>query len=500
MNKQQLDHLYYNTKELKLPLDLGIKIPFDSEVRTFDEVFYKSGVKKHLVANNKLGRDGYNLVSMLKLVLFCNMINIYSLRDMAKAAENDIRIMWLTDEITPSHQAIGNFINNHLSKNIKEIFKELNQYIIKEENIDQDIIFIDGTKIESAANKYTFVWRGSIEKFEEKLHKKITKLIISLNKEYSPYGIIFNEAKKYKVSYLKKIKVFLNEEITSNKIQFVHGKGKRKTALQRHFEKTDEYITKLNEYQTHLEIMGPTRNSYSKTYHDATFMRMKEDHMQNQQLKPGYNLQIGVSDEYIIHLMMSSERSDFNTFIPFLEGYKDTYGKYPKYPVADSGYGSLYNYRYLKLNEMELYQKYGMYEKDTSDKKYLKDEYRPHNYIKLGDKSYQTKSGEVLVYQYTDKYNKDYYYSKKLDKIKMIHEENLGYQKEAIKNLKSELGIELRVQRSIQVEGALGVIKENYGIRRFRRKGMLKVELEMTLTAIGYNLLKFHNKRYRIIE
>src|SRR5690554_1550177 len=129
------------------------------------------------------------------------------------------------------------------------------------------------------------IWRGSIEKFEEKLHKKITKLIISLNKEYSPYGIIFNEAKKYKVSYLKKIKVFLNEEITSNKIQFVHGKGKRKTALQRHFEKTDEYITKLNEYQTHLEIMGPTRNSYSKTDHDATFMRMKEDHMQNQQLK-----------------------------------------------------------------------------------------------------------------------------------------------------------------------------------------------------------------------
>src|SRR5690554_2389561 len=191
MQIQQLHHLYYNVKELKLPLDLGIKIPFDSEVRTFDEVFNKSGVKKHLVAN-KFGRDGYNLVSMLKIVLFCNMINIYSLRDMEQAAKNDIRLMWLIDEIKPSHQAIGNFINNHLSKNIKEIFKELNEYIINVENVDQDVIFIDGTKIESKANKYTFVWRGSVEKFEAKLHLKISKLIKKLNKEYNPTNISFD--------------------------------------------------------------------------------------------------------------------------------------------------------------------------------------------------------------------------------------------------------------------------------------------------------------------
>lgn len=499
MNSKQIYHLHYNAKELKLPLDLGIKIPFDSEVRTFDEVFDKSGVKKHLIAN-ELGRDGYNLVSMLKLVLFCNMINIYSLRDMEKAAKNDIRIMWLTDEITPSHQAIGNFINKHLTTSLKDIFKELNDYIIKNDNVNTDIIYIDGTKIESAANKYTFVWRGAVEKFESKLHLKITKLIKKLNKEYNPSGISFNEYDLYELNYLENIKMFLEKQIGLSNPVFVYGSGKRKTSLQRFYEEISEYITKLKEYKNHLEIMGKTRNSYSKTDHDATFMRMKEDYMQNQQLKPGYNLQIGVSDEYIMHLMISSERSDFNTFIPFLEGYKDIYDKYPKYPVADSGYGSLENYRYLKLNGMELYQKYTMYEKDTSDKKYLNDEYRPHNLINIGEKKYQTKSGEVLFYTHTDKFNKDYYYSAKLGKNKMIHEENLNYQKEAIKNLKSEFGIELRVQRSIQVEGAFGVIKENYGIRRFRRKGNLKVWLEMTLTAIGYNLLKFHNKRYKIIE
>ena len=146
MQTKQLHHNYYNAKELKLPLDLGIKIPFDSEARTFDEVFNKSGVSKYLVTKEK-GRIGYNLVSMLKLVLFCNMINIYSLRDMENAAQNDIRIMWLTDEISPSHTTIMNFINEHLSKNIKEIFYELNRYIIENDNVNTDNVYIDGTKI-----------------------------------------------------------------------------------------------------------------------------------------------------------------------------------------------------------------------------------------------------------------------------------------------------------------------------------------------------------------
>lgn len=428
MTTKQLTQPYYNAKQLIMPLDLGIKIPFDSEARTFDEVFYKSGVEKYLISNDK-GRLGYNLVSMLKLVLFCNMINVYSLRGMENAVRNDIRLMWLTDEIKPSHQAIGNFINNHLSKSIDDIFKEINNYIINTDNVNTEVLYIDGTKIESKANKYTFVWRGAVEKFEAKLHLKITKLIKSLNKEYNPYSISFDYFDIYETNYLIKIKTFIEKEIKDNKITFIYGSGKRKTAQQRFFELIDEYINKLNEYDEHLKRMGKDRNSYSKTDHDATFMRLKEDYMQNQQLKPAYNLQIGVSDEYILSLIISQERSDFNTYIPFLEHYYKMYNKYPKYPVADSGYGSLYNYRYTKLNGMELFQKYTMYEKDTKDKKYLSDEYRPHNLIKLGDKSYKTKSGEILEYKYTDKFGKDYYYSKSLDGHKVIHEENLNYQK-----------------------------------------------------------------------
>lgn len=253
--------------------------------------------------------------------------------------------MWLTDELKPSHQAISRFINEHLQVSIKDIFIHLNKYIIEREQIDINKVFIDGTKIESVANKYTFVWRGSIEKFELKLHLKVTKLIKQMNKEYEYLNVSFSEHERYEVSYLERIKLFLDNLVISNDVEFVYGSGKRKTMIQRHIEAIEECIDKLKEYQMHLNIMGKNRNSYSRKDHDATFMRLKEDHMRNEQLKPAYNLQIGVSDEYIINLMISQDRNDMNTFIPFLESFKNEYNYYPKYPVADSGYGSFNNYK-----------------------------------------------------------------------------------------------------------------------------------------------------------
>src|SRR5690606_33759795 len=290
---------YFNPKQLKLPLSLDIKIPFDSEARTFDEVFSKLEIEKYLIIDKEnRGRIGYNPVQMLKLILFCQMEKIQSFRDMEKAARNDIRIMWLTDELKPSHQTIKTFMDRYLVNGIEKIFYALNQYLIKEEQIDTTKLYIDGTKIESAANKYTFVWRGSIEKVRDKLYKKISNQLNSLNKRYQSGDISFSVYGTYEVEYLEKIKSFLEKELKKENIILVSGKGKHKTALQRDYDKITEYLTKLSEYQSHLKTIGNERNSYAKTDPSATFMHMKEDHMRNSQLKPGYNVQIGVADEY----------------------------------------------------------------------------------------------------------------------------------------------------------------------------------------------------------
>jgi hypothetical protein len=426
------------------------------------------------------------------------MESITSLRDMAKAAQNDIRLMWLTDELKPSHQTISEFMKHRLKDQIENIFYEINQYFIDKEKIDTKRLYIDGTKIEANANKYTFIWKGSIEKFRDKLYHKITKQILKLNDHYAEMGIFFSVHESYEVTYLKRVLDFLDTEVAHSEMTFVYGKGTRKTALQRDYERIFEYYTKLNEYNDALTIIGPERNSCARTDHDATFMHMKEDHMRNGQLKAGYNVQIGVSDEYILHLDIFQDRNDYQTFIPMMEGYKKAYGFYPEYPVADAGYGGLNNYRYLKAHEMKLYQKYNMYSKDTTDKKRMQDPYFTLGLVKDG-KDYIARNSERLTFKYTNKRGNDVYELPD-GKTKEINDENVAYQKEVIENLNSELGIELRIQRSIQVEGAFGVIKEAMNFRRFKRRGIQNVKFEFYLIAIGYNLKKFHNKKYRIIQ
>lgn len=467
-------------------------------MRTFDDVFRRIDLNKYIVAEHNVGRTGYNPVNMLKLILFCQMENITSLRDMAKAAQHDIRIMWLTDELMPSHQAISTFMKHRLKDQVENIFYDLNRYIIDQEKIDTKTLFIDGTKIEANANKYTFVWKGSIEKFRDKLYHKITKEIQRLNEHYREMGIFFPIYEAYEAEYLKRILDFLSREVEQTEVSFVYGKGTRKTALQRDYEALFDYHKKLNEYNDYIRIIGADRNSCARTDHDATFMHMKEDYMRNGQLKAGYNVQIGVSNEYILHLDIFQDRNDYQTLIPFLEGYRKAHGFYPKYPVADAGYGGLNNYRYLKMHDMELYQKYSMYGKDTSDKKRMSDPYFALSLVKDG-KDYVAKNGDRLTYTYTNKRGNDVY-TLPSGKTKEINDENVAYQKEVIENLQSELGIELRMQRSIQVEGAFVVIKEQMNFRRFKRRGIQNVKFEFMLIAIGYNLAKLHNKKYRIIQ
>jgi len=500
MTNTQLNQVYFNPKQLKLPLSFDIKIPFDSEARTFDEVFRRIDLKKYIVAEPKVGRTGYNPVNMLKLILFCQMENIKSLRDMAKAAQHDIRIMWLTDELKPSHETIHNFVKHRLKDSLEALFYDLNHYIIDKEKIDTERLYIDGTKIEANANKYKFVWKGSIEKFKDKLYKKLSQHIGQLNAHYQEMGIFFPIYETYEESYIESILAFLDREVCRSEISFVYGKGTRKTALQRDYEKITEYHAKLKEYNDYLDIIGPDRNSCARTDHDATFMHMKEDYMRNGQLKAGYNVQIGVSNEYILHLDIFRDRSDYQTFIPFIEGFKRANGYYPKYPVADAGYGGLKNYRYLKLNEIGLYQKYSMYSKETTNQKYANDPKRPVNFKKDEHGNFYDEYGEKLNFLWHSKKGHDVYEVPSSQRRVDINEELWALQKEARENLQSELGIELRIQRSIQVEGAFGVIKEAMGFRRFRRRGIQNVKFEFMLIAIGYNLAKLHSKKYRTVQ
>jgi len=508
----------YTTNQLVLPLNLGIILSPKSEVHTYLELTKGIKLEKYFSSNSTKGRIPKNRVKIMNAILFGYMIGFRSTRAIEQACINDIRFMYLIEGMaTPSHTLINN-VMNEIKEHLDYLLLEINQEIIKREDLDLDKLYIDGTKIEADANKYTFKWKKSIEKHRDKLYIKIAKEIKQYNEIIQEYGYKTIQAKeKYTSKEVEKISNRLEGLIDYLGIGLVYGKGKRKTPVQRLYDHFKEYFDKLQEYEEDLKIIGPNRNSYSKTDHDATFMHMKEDHMRNAQLKPGYNVQIGVSNEYIMVIDAYQERSDDLTFEPILEKYNTIYDRYPKYPVADAGYGGYDNYRYCESKGMELVQKYKMWSKE-SEPTFKKQLYKQENlkqdesgnyicpnnkkFIKVRDYQSKYKRYDHTMTEYECLYCGKCRQKKKCTTAKGNRTITVlkGYKelKQKVKdNLSSELGIELRIQRSIQVEGAFGIIKEDMKFRRFSRTMFSGIKLELNLIAIGYNLKKFHNKQYR---
>ena len=162
--------------------------------------------------------------------------------------------------------------------------------------LSRETVFIDGTKLEACANKYTFVWKKSVGKWEEKMFQKIQDAIQLLNREYLKD---FSVTLETRTQDLQKIVSFLERQCQTDNTVFVRGRGKRKSRNQRFFELFHRFLERQTIYDWHIASFQG-RNNYCKTDPDATFMHMKDDHMRNAQLKPGYNVQIAVDSEYIV--------------------------------------------------------------------------------------------------------------------------------------------------------------------------------------------------------
>ena len=510
----------YSTEQMTLPLDLGILIEPNDPVVTFSEVMKGMELTKYFVPEKKQGRAGYNPEMLMKVILFGQMENIRSLRGIEKACKTDIRFMWLAHEEKPTHTTFANFINDELKENIETIFRDMNKILVNKGIIDLETAYIDGTKIEANANKYKWVWLQSSIKSKEKLYTNITKELKSFNESYLIYeGKAFTIREKYHEEEMENVLTWISKEMKRQGIHRVYGKGQRKTDLQRYFDRFEHYLERLQQYNEDIRICGEERNSYAKTDHDATFMRMKEDYMKNGQLKPGYNLQLAVSNGFITCVGTYQNRDDQGTFSTMTDKLHQHYGEYPKNVVADAGYGSIENYLDSKDKNMRAFVKYAMYAKEK-EKKYRTNPYRVEN-MRQRDGSYvcpQGKSFQLMgqkkhvgrnITWYTDRYAcehcEDCPAKKACTKAKgnrEIEVNELGRKLylEAKTLLDSEEGIEMRIQRSIQVEGAFGVIKQDFGYRRLRRRTLENVNLEFHLVAIGYNLSKYHHLKTSIVS
>jgi len=499
--------------QVVLPLNLGIKIPDNDPVLKLSEICDKLDFTDLYAQYARTWRK-YDPKTLFKVLVYGYMTGNYSCRDIENACKRDICFMWLLNgSQAPDNSTIARFQNERLLPVIEKLFYQVVNELYKLNEIKFDNIFIDGTKIEANANKYTFVWRKVIERNSTKLREKSKEKIILIKQRYS----ITNE------TGISECITTLKQQAELCGIAFVYGKGKHKTQLQRDIEYLEGVLTKQGKHAKYLELIGKNRNSLSKTDHDATFMQLKEDHMMNGQLKPAYNMQIGVESEYIVGIDSFTDRNDVNTLIPFLSKITKNTGKKHKNVIADAGYESEDNYVYLEQNEQTSYIKPVNYELSKT-KKYKQNIYRIENMVYDKEKDeFICANGKRLHYVYSekqkpeDKYKKDIRHYRtescegcphkgKCYKAKSEYREikiSLNFlekRKQSLENITSEIGIKLRVNRSIQVEGAFGVIKQDMLFRRFLTRGKQKTETQFYLLAIAFNIQKLcsrlENKRF----
>ena len=519
MKKQNIPQRYNTTYQLKLPLEIEKIIEISDPVYTFCEVMEHIDLKRYLVLKEyRTGRKRYDPIILLKVILFAFMEHGYvSVREIEKLCKTDIRFMYLLqNEKAPNFMTIDNFMNRCLAEKLEYIFNDINRYIFEIENVDLNHIYIDGTKLEANANKYSWVWKKSSLKNQNKTFKKITMLLEEINETIACMGIKFGIRTEYAIEYM--------EEITERYIKLtglhpestLRGRGHRKSCEQRYYDKLVEYTEKLKKYAEHIQICGDERNSYSKTDNGATFFRMKKDYMGNDRLLPGYNIQLGLCDEYIAVYDVEQYASDMDCFKPLMEKFYQTYKKYPQYPVADAGYGNFNNYLYCEEHGMEKYMKFTMFQKESKDEKYRDNPYRAVNFPINKNGNPICPNGKEFHYLYNrpvrgNKYgrteemyqcedcsgciHKEVCCKCEGNRIIRLNEELTGFHKEVLNNLNSAKGALLRMNRSIQAEGAFGSIKWNRAYTRARRRGLKGVIFELSMIFCGFNLHKYHLKK-----
>ncbi len=513
----------YTTIQLQLPLILSEIIDIDDPVYTFDDSRKGIDLKKYLVTNksDNRGRKGYNPVNLLKVILFGFQLHGYvSTRELEGYCRNDIRFRLILGNSgsTPSHMTISNFINNYLLKSIEDIFKDINNYIFNKCNVNTNITYIDGTKIEANANKYSWVWKNASLTNRNKLYKKISSFFTDLNTTCILQKVSFPIKDAYEIDELENLLSIYINMYNLNPNSFVSGKGKRKSEYQKDYETFIDFINKLKKYAYQIDTCGEHRNSFSKTDKDATFMRIKTDYMGNDQLLPSYNLQIAVCNEFIALADIYQYASDNSCFVPFMDKYYKFYKHYPTYPVADAGYGSYDNYLFCEEHNMNKFMKFSTYKKETSDKKYQSDPFRVANFKvnKKGQLICPNNKKFIFIKNQAIKGNKygrtvEVYQCENCNKCKLkskchkgkgnrkitLNKELTKIHQEVIDNLSTDLGIQLRINRSIQVEGAFGIIKQDRDYRRIVRRSMNKVRLELLLISIRFNLYKYNNIKKR---
>jgi len=506
MKKQYLKAVFksYNQKQLMLlPPSLDEMIEHDHPVRIVDEIIDNVDDTSLLKQYKGGGCSSYHPRMLLKVMIYSYLRNIYSSRKMESALKENIHFMWLSGMSQPDHNTLNRFRSEKLKVVLKEIFAQVVMMLAETGHLSLMDAYVDGTKIEANANRYTFVWGKSIKYNKDKLAEQLNELWAYSQKiaqeelgDDTPTDFSPIDHEKVKETIAK-----IDEVLRGNTVS--------KELKQKLNYAKKHWPANIKKYEKYEFLLGK-RNSLSKTDPDATFMRMKEDHMRNGQLKPGYNLQISTNNQFILAYSLHHNPTDTTTLESHLEQFKNLYKKYPEIVTADAGYGSEENYKILEDKHIEAYVKYGSFEKDQKN---IKSPFRLENmpYDRDTDRYFCPEGQEIKRIGIRERITENGYHQKYLkyqadkceackirqqcnkspgNRILEINHQLNKYKTKANEMLNSQSGLYHRSKRPVDVEPVFGNIKYNKGFKRFNLRGISKVEIETGLLALAHNIKK----------
>jgi transposase len=457
------------------------------------------------------GRDSYHPKMLTKIIIYTYTQRIYSSRQIAKSVRENIPFMWLAGRQRPNFRTLNRFRSQRMSNVLERVFTAVLQFLADEKYVSLEYYFVDGTKIEANANRYTFVWGKAVSKHKAKLQEKVHTLFADIEaaekqEEQEHRGQDLSELGESTEMSSEKL-----EQMTQALELQLLEKPKDKPLKKAVRKLRKDLLPRLLKYEQYQRLLGD-RNSFSKTDPDATFMRMKEDHMRNGQLKPGYNVQIGTENQFILAYSLHPRPTDTRCLQPHMEKARQILRELPRTLIADAGYGSEENYAYLEKEEIQAVVKYGSYHKEKS-KAWKENVGKVENWTYSETKDTWTcPTGETLHFRKESKetlksgyeIHKRHYRSQSCEGCPLkerctkaagnrevvVSLERLRYQKQARDILRSEEGYALAVRRMTEPESVFGQLKNNRGFRRFLLRGMEKVTLEVGWLSLAHNMLK----------
>ena len=500
----------YNQNDyLLFPPCLGDFIPENAPVRVLNAIVDNLDISRIEASYEGGGASSYHPRMLVKVVFYAYLQNVRSGRKMEELLKRDVHFMWLSGMQTPDFNTINLFRKNRLAPVVDDLFTQVVEMLVENKFVSLEVQYIDGTKIEANANRYTFVWKKATKTNRDKLDRKVKAVLSEAERQLN---IELGEEKE---------EVMTSAEMAERAERILEKMDEAGTG-DRVLRKAvgtvkEESAAKMKEYEDKLKILGE-RNSYSKTDHDASFMRMKEDAMNNGQTKPGYNVQISTENQFITHYSMSWRPTDFGTFIPHLEGFERRYGRQSGKVCADSGYGNEQNYEYMEANEIEGFVKYNMFHAEQKRKHAKNPFLQEHMFYNADEDYYVCPMGQHLDHSCDSRKRTDLgyeytvstyvaqdcsrcpvrglcYKAKANRRTIDVNHRNNALKARARDLLMSEEGLKHRSRRPIEPEAVFGQIKYDGGFKRFHYRGQKMVEAEFANVAIAHNIRKLVSVR-----